>query len=101
MREQSAEGKGRSTERKRGRKLMRKNVIRLTLSAMLFALCWSAEAQQPKKVPRIGYLSSSDPVTESTRSETIRLALRERGYIEGQNIAIEYRYSDGKQDRQP
>jgi putative tryptophan/tyrosine transport system substrate-binding protein len=60
-----------------------------------------AEAQQPKKVPRIGYLSSSDPVTESTRSETIRLALRERGYIDGQNIAIEYRYSDGKQDQQP
>ena len=69
--------------------------------AMLLVVGVVAEAQQPKKVPRIGYLSSSDPVTESTRAETIRLALRERGYIEGQNIAIEYRYSDGKQDRQP
>ena len=63
---------------------------------MLFALCVSAEAQQPKKVPRIGYLSAIDPATESTRSEAIRLALRERGYIEGQNIAIEYRYAEGK-----
>ncbi len=68
---------------------------------MLFALCQSAEAQQPKKVPRIGYLSASDPATESTRSEAIRLALRERGYIEGQNIAIEYRYAEGKLDRSP
>ena len=68
---------------------------------MLFALCYSASAQQPKKVPRIGYLSSSDPATESTRAEAIRLALREHGYIEGQNIAIEYRYTEGKRDRAP
>ena len=60
-----------------------------------------AEAQQPKKVPRIGYLSNSDRVTESARAEAIRLALRERGYIEGQNIASEYRYAEGKQDRYP
>jgi putative ABC transport system substrate-binding protein len=55
-----------------------------------------AQAQQTKKVSRIGYLSSLDPAGESTRSEGIRLALRELGYIEGQNIAIEYRYSEGK-----
>ena len=61
----------------------------------------TAEAQQPKKVPRIGYLSASDPATESTRSEAIRLALRELGYIEGQNIATEYRYAEGKLDRYP
>jgi putative ABC transport system substrate-binding protein len=59
------------------------------------------EAQQPKKVARIGYLATSDAVTESTRSEAIRLALRELGYIEGQNIAIEYRYAKGKRDRAP
>ena len=59
-----------------------------------------AEAQQPKKVARIGYLSSSsDPASESTRFEAIRLALRELGYIEGQNIANEYRYTEGKRDR--
>jgi len=56
-------------------------------------------AQQPKKVPRIGYLSNGDPATESTRSEGVRLALRERGHIEGQNIATEYRYAEGKRDR--
>jgi putative ABC transport system substrate-binding protein len=59
------------------------------------------EAQQPKKVPRIGYLSSVDSASESTRSEAFRLALRELGYIEGQNIAIEYRYVEGKPDRYP
>ena len=60
-----------------------------------------AQAQQPKKVPRIGYLSSGDPARESARAEAIRLALRELGYIEGQNIAIEYRYAEGKRDRSP
>ena len=63
--------------------------------------CGLAEAQQPKKVPRIGYLSSADAARESARSEAIRLALRELGYIEGQNIAIEYRYAEGKLDRLP
>ena len=60
-----------------------------------------AQAQQPKKVSRIGYLSAFEPTTESTRSEAIRLALRELGYIEGENIAIEYRYAEGKSDRYP
>ena len=68
---------------------------------MLFALCVPADAQQAKKVPRIGYLSQFDPAGESTRVEGIRLALRERGYIEGQNIASEYRYAEGKSDRLP
>jgi putative ABC transport system substrate-binding protein len=68
---------------------------------MLLALCASAEAQQPTKVPRIGYLSSVDPATDSASTEGIRLALRRLGYIEGQNIAIEYRYAEGKRDRTP
>jgi putative ABC transport system substrate-binding protein len=80
---------------------MKKKITVLTLCAMLFALCVSAEAQQPKKVPRIGYLSGTDPARESTRTEPFRLALRELGYIEGQNIAIEYRYAEGKSDRFP
>ena len=82
-------------------KHMKVKITALALGAMLFALCSSAEAQQPKKVPRIGYLSNSDPVTESARAEAIRLALRELGYVEGQNIAIEYRYAEGKPDRYP
>ena len=69
--------------------------------AMLLALGVTAEAQQPTKVPRIGYLSSTNPARESARSEAFRLALRELGYIEGQNIAIEYRNSEGKNDREP
>src|SRR5215471_18080156 len=73
----------------------------LTLCAVLFAICASAQAQQPKKVPRIGFLATSDPATESTPVEAIRLALRELGYIEGQNIAFEYRYAEGKPDRYP
>ena len=59
----------------------------LVVCAVLFALCVSAHAQQPKKVPRIGYLSNVDPASESARAETIQLALRELGYIEGQTIA--------------
>ncbi len=59
------------------------------------------QAQQPKKVPRLGYLSALKPARESARSDAIRLALRELGYIEGQNIAIEHRYTEGKRDRAP
>jgi ABC-type uncharacterized transport system substrate-binding protein len=80
---------------------MDKKVFHLALCAMLFAFCFRVEAQEPKKVPRLGYLSALDSTRESTRFESIRLALRKRGYIEGQNIAIEYRYAEGKQDRFP
>jgi putative ABC transport system substrate-binding protein len=73
----------------------------LALGAMLLALSFPSEAQQPKKVPRIGCLSNNDPARESARAEAIRLALRELGYIEGQNIATEYRYGEGKSDRLP
>ena len=68
---------------------------------MIIALPFPAPAQQPKKVPRIGYLSTVDPASDSARAEAIRLALRELGYIEGQNIAIEYRYAEGRPDRYP
>jgi putative ABC transport system substrate-binding protein len=85
----------------RTEKNMKKKLTPLILSAMLFALCSPAAAQHPKKVPRIGYLSAVDPVTESARAETIRLALGELGYMEGQTIAIEYRYAEGKRDRPP
>src|ERR1044071_8929870 len=71
------------------------------LCGSLFAFCSLADAQQPRKVPRIGYLSSFDPASESDRAEPIWLALRELGYIEGQNIAFEYRYAEGKLDRFP
>ena len=76
--------------------------VGLSVIAFVFVMFGAvAQAQQPKKVPRLGYLSTSDPACESTRAEAIRLALRELGYIEGQNIAIEYRYAEGKADRRP
>ena len=80
---------------------MRKKVIGLTLSAMLLTICFSAEAQQPKKVPRIGFLSGVSPSTVSARVEAFRQGLRELGYVEGKNIVIEWRYAEGKLDRLP
>jgi len=74
--------------------------LRFLVVLIVFALCIPAEAQQAK-VPRIGYLSPTDAARESTCAEVIRLALRERGYIEGQNIAVEYRYTEGKVDGAP
>jgi putative ABC transport system substrate-binding protein len=71
------------------------------ITAILLAFLDRAEAQQPKKVFRIGYLSSGNPTTDSARAEGLRLALRELGYIERQNLAIEYRYAEGKRDREP
>jgi putative ABC transport system substrate-binding protein len=73
-------------------------VIALALAGTLGHL---VEAQQPKKISLLGFLASTDPATQSARAEAIRLALRERGYLEGQNIAIEYRYAEGKEDRFP
>src|SRR5262249_10685775 len=75
--------------------IFKRIVFCLPLTLLLLTV---AEAQQPKKA-LIGYLSSGDAATESARSEAIRLALRERGHIEGQNVAIEYRYAEGKPNR--
>jgi putative tryptophan/tyrosine transport system substrate-binding protein len=71
------------------------------MGSMLLALTFAAEAQQTTKVYRIGYLSAIEQAREIARSEAIRNGLRELGYIEGRNLAIEYRYSDGKIDRAP
>jgi putative ABC transport system substrate-binding protein len=78
---------------------MHKKITRRAFCSMLLALPFPARAQQPKKVFRLGYLVSDDAGSESARAEGIRLALRERGYIEGQNIAIEFRYAEGKLNR--
>ena len=73
----------------------------ILIAVVLLAGTVITEAQQPKKVYRIGYLSQFEPAREFPRSETTRLALRELGYVEGQNMAIEYRYAEGKPDRFP
>ena len=77
-----------------------KIIFRLIATLLTLVGCVAiAVAQQPKKVPRIGYLSAQGPASDSPRSEAIRAALRELGYIEGQNIVIEFRYAEGKFDR--
>jgi putative ABC transport system substrate-binding protein len=80
---------------------MKRNVLILVFGFILMMDFGPADAQQPTKIPRIGYLSSQDSARESARTEAIRLALRELGYVEGQNIALEYRYGEVKRDRAP
>jgi putative ABC transport system substrate-binding protein len=60
-----------------------------------------AQAQQPKKVPRIGYLSGASLSANAARIEAFRQGLRELGYVEGKNIVIEWRSAEGKLDRLP
>src|SRR5262245_31310500 len=73
----------------------------LPVTVLLFALCISAEAQQPTKIHRIGYLNPGDPVSRTYRTEAFRQGLKELGYIEGKNIIIEYRFAEIKSDRLP
>ncbi|HEU4344460.1 MAG TPA: ABC transporter substrate-binding protein [Candidatus Binatia bacterium] len=74
-------------------------VFGFALCAMLFALCLPAVAQQPAKVPRIGFLNAASPSAILARYEAFRQGLRELGYVEGKNVVIEYRYAEGKLDR--
>ncbi|MBI2531283.1 MAG: ABC transporter substrate-binding protein [Deltaproteobacteria bacterium] len=75
---------------------MNKKIYWLALSALLFALSFSAEAQQPKKVPRIGYLFVGlQPPKEFLQ------AMAKLGYIEGKNFAFEYRAAEGREERLP
>jgi putative tryptophan/tyrosine transport system substrate-binding protein len=73
--------------------------ICLALGALLLALSFPAKAQQTKKLYRIGYLSNA-PGIESPQ-EAFRQRLRELGYIEGENLVIEWRFSKGKLDLNP
>ena len=74
----------------------------ILLCALLLALCVSADAQQPTKVPtdRVSFERPMQRLSPPVPRQ-FGCALRERGYIEGQNIAIEYRYVEGKLDRAP
>jgi ABC-type uncharacterized transport system substrate-binding protein len=78
---------------------MNKQVIRLTLGALLFALCFPAEAQQLTKVPRIGFLLASSLSANLARIKAFREGLRELGYVEEKNIVIELRSAEGKSER--
>jgi putative ABC transport system substrate-binding protein len=91
-----------SCSHNRKSKIQNRKLVGFGAFAVAFAMCGAvALAQQAKKIPRIGYISSVDAGRESTRAEAIRQALRELGYIEGQTIAFEYRYAEGKRDRFP
>ncbi len=72
-----------------------------TLILSLLATPVAAEAQQPAKLPRIGYLTATSPSAQAARIEAFRGGLRELGYVEGKNIVIEYQYAEGKLDRLP
>ena len=81
---------------------MKKAAVQSFLVAVvLLAFGVTAEAQQPKKVPRIGVLIALSPSAISDRTEAFRQGLRELGYVEGKNIVVEYRSAEGKFDRLP
>jgi putative tryptophan/tyrosine transport system substrate-binding protein len=80
---------------------MRKKFFGLTLGAMLLALSFPVEAQQSKKIPKIGFLSAPSRSAQSARNEAFSQGLRELGYVEGKNIVIEWRYAEGKLERLP
>jgi len=77
----------------------RLSVVSLLLSAQLFALCLRAEAQQPEKLPQIGFLFSGSK--DQPHLASFLQGLRELGYVEGKNVHIEYRYSEGRNDALP
>src|SRR5499433_1362439 len=78
-----------------------KEIVCVVFGVLLLALGSPAEAQQAKKVPRIGYLSGTSSSATLARVEAFRQGLRELGYVEGKNIVIEYRWAQGKADRLP
>jgi putative ABC transport system substrate-binding protein len=86
-------------KREQPQRLTSKVLVPAALGAMLFALCSVAEAQQATKVPLVGFLSESPLSAIAARTEAFRQGLRERGYLEGKNIVIEWRSAEGKLDR--
>jgi len=75
---------------------MNKKILIFILAVVVLAFVYTAEAQQPKKVPRIGYQSASS--SGENNEEAFRQGLRELGYVEGKNIVIEWRFAEGKPD---
>ena len=80
---------------------MKRKIIVLTLSALLFALCSSADAQQPTKVARIGFLDNATASGTAVLVDAFRQELSKLGWIEGKNITIQYRFAEQKGDRLP
>jgi putative ABC transport system substrate-binding protein len=80
---------------------MSKTIFVIALSTVLFALCFTVEAQQPVKVARVGYVSSTGTITSDTSFAALRRGLQALGYADGKNILFEYRGAQGKPDRIP
>jgi putative ABC transport system substrate-binding protein len=78
---------------------VKQKFVALALSAMLFALCCSAEGQQTKTIPRIGFLAAGSPSTREYSVTAFGQGLHDLGYLEGKNILIEYRWAEGRFDR--
>ena len=85
----------------RAEKPMNKKITVLALSALLLALCFSVEAQQPEKIFRIGYLDASTASGSMVLLDVFRRELDKLGWIEGKNITIEYRFAEQKPERIP
>jgi len=75
--------------------------VLFALCSLLLAPCSAVEAQQSKKVHRIGFLVPGSSATFSARIEALRQGLRDLGYVEGKDMIIEYRYAEGKLERLP
>ena len=73
----------------------------ILVAALVLALGAMAQAQQPKKAPRIGFLGATSSSPVSARTEAFRQRLRELGYVEGKNIVIEARYTDARPEKLP
>src|SRR5215510_7773085 len=80
---------------------MKRNIFCFTLGAILFAFCSSAQAQQTGKIFRIGFLDNSTASGSAVLVEAFRQELLKLGWIEGKNIAIEYRFAEQKNERLP
>jgi len=80
---------------------MTNRIIRFALAALLFALCVPAEAQQPTKIPRIGYLEPGTASGNAVLLDGFRQELSKLGWFEGKNITIEYRFAEQKNERLP
>src|SRR5262245_62281879 len=84
-----------------GDKPMNRKIVVSLLSTSILVSVHFAEAQQPTKVPRIGFLLAPSRSAVSESLDAFRQGLREIGYVEGQNIIIEYRYAEGKLEGLP
>jgi putative ABC transport system substrate-binding protein len=80
---------------------MIKQILICLLLTVVLATVSSAEAQQPKKIPTIGFLSIGSASSVTSRYEAFRQGLRELGYVDGQNILIDWRFAEGKRDELP